>query len=105
MFCANEGEARSMVRDISKETTELVRIGILDSSEVPDFFARKSALYAHVNPTLWYTLPKAQVVLEQVIFTHPGQFAQEISVIIANCRSYQAMLQYLKNRESEPKRV
>lgn len=105
LFCANEGEARSMVKDIAKETTELVRIGILDSSEVPDFFARKAALYAHANPTLWYTLPKAQMVLEQVIFTHPGQFAQEISVIIANCRSYQAMLQYLKNRESEPKRV
>lgn len=105
MFCANEGEARSMVRDIAKETTEMVRIGILDSSEVPDFLARKAALYAHANPTLWYTLPKAQMVLEQVIFTHPGQFAQEVSVIIANCRSYQAMLQYLKNRESEPKPV
>lgn len=96
LFCTNEGDAASMVRDIAKEATMLTRAGIMDSGDIPKFVTRKAVLYQRANPVLWYTTPTVQQVLEHLIYKYPTQFTWYITEILRNCRSYRDMLRFMK---------
>ena len=96
LFCTNEGDAASMVRDIAKEATMLTRAGIIHSTEAYRFFTRKVPLYPHKEPLLWYTTPKVRSIFEYFIYTHPSRFMRYLTEIIRNCHSYREMLQFIR---------
>jgi len=98
-FCTNEKNARVMVKDLVKETILLIQAGVIDSSDIPVFLARKAVLYRHKKPALWYTMPKTQLILESIIYKKTTQFATTINIIINNCHSYKEMLAYLKQQK------
>ena len=96
LFCTNEGDAASMVRDIAKEATMLTRAGIMDSGEAYRLFTRKAPLYPHKKPVLWYTTPKVRPIFEHFIYAHPSRFMRYLTEIIRNCHSYREMLQFIR---------
>ena len=96
LFCTNEGDAASMVRDIAKEATMLTRAGIIHSGEAYRLFTRKAPLYPHKKPVLWYTTPKVRPIFEHFIYAHPSRFMRYLTEIIHNCHSYCEMLQFIK---------
>ena len=96
LFCTNESDAASMVRDIANEAKMLTRAGIIHSTEAYRFFTRKVPLYPHKEPLLWYTTPKVRSIFEYFIYTHPSRFMRYLTEIIRNCHSYREMLQFIR---------
>ena len=96
LFCTNESDAASMVRDIAKEATMLTRAGIMDSGEAYRLFTRKAPLYPHKKSVLWYTTPKVRPIFEHFIYAHPSRFMRYLTEIIHNCSSYRDMLEFIK---------
>ena len=96
LFCTNEGDAASMVRDIANEAKMLTRAGIIHSTESYRLFTRKAPLYPHKKPVLWYTTPKVRPIFEHFIYAHPSRFMRYLTEIIHNCSSYRDMLEFIK---------
>lgn len=96
LFCTNESDAASMVRDIANEAKMLTRAGIIHSAESYRLFTRKAPLYPHKKPVLWYTTPKVRPIFEHFIYAHPSQFMRYLTEIIHNCSSYRDMLEFIK---------
>lgn len=82
LFATNE-DASELIKYITKNAAVLLQTGILNNTkDTYTHLARQTLLYHHTKPKLWYTMPKALIILQQYMFTHPTTFINDIINII-----------------------
>ena len=97
LFATNE-EVKTMIQFITKRTNVLLQTGIIKNDiNAYMYLARQALLFQYESPSLWYTMPKATLILQQYMFTHPTTFLEDITNIINNNKNFSELVKSLTN--------